>query len=201
MKDSRLRAGTVEKSREANLKRALLITSTVIFSWLAMQAVHETGHILHARVSGGKVTRVVLHPLEISRTDVEPNPHPQFVAWGGPIWGSVWPLVVLGAVRAARWHHAWLAAFFAGLCLVANGAYLLGGAFYPAGDAEVLLQQGAPRSALLGFGIVATASGFYLWNGLGKYFGWGQDAQPVERNVVWGTCAATAAVIMVELFT
>jgi hypothetical protein len=187
-----------ESKREINLKQTQLIGSTVIFSWLAMQVVHEAGHMLHAWLTGGKVTRVVLHPLEISRTDVEPNPHPQFVAWGGPIWGSVWPLAVLGAVRAARWPHAWLAAFFAGFCLVANGAYLLGGAFYPAGDAEVLLQHGAPRGALLGFGVVATAGGFYLWNGLGKHFGWGQDAHPVDRCVVWGISAATAVVVLVE---
>jgi hypothetical protein len=56
----------------------LLCTSTVAFSWLAMQAVHELGHIFHAWLSGGTVTAVILHPLEISRTDVSPDPHPQF---------------------------------------------------------------------------------------------------------------------------
>lgn len=176
----------------------LLAGSTVIFSWLAMQAVHETGHVLHAWASGGKVTHVVLDPLGISRTDIEPNPHPQFVAWGGPVWGSVWPLVVLGVVRAMHWRRAWLVAFFAGFCLVANGAYLLAGAFFPAGDAEVLLQNGAPRLALVSFGVVATAGGFWLWNGLGKHFGWGKDAHPIDRRVMWSMCSATGMIIAAE---
>src|SRR5215472_11635577 len=72
----------------------VLIASTLLFSWLAMQAVHELGHVLHAWASGGTVTKVLLVPLEISRTDVSPNPHPQFVAWGGPIWGALLPACV-----------------------------------------------------------------------------------------------------------
>ena len=186
---------------ELNLNRwhrTLLAGSTVIFSWLAMQAIHETGHVLHAWASGGTLARIVLDPLGISRTDVEPNPHPQFVAWGGPVWGSVWPLVMLGIVRAAHWQRAWLIAFFAGFCLVANGAYLLGGAFFPAGDAEVLLQNGASRLALVSFGIVATGAGFYLWNGLGTHFGWGKNHQPIDQKVIWSMCAATSVIIAAE---
>src|SRR5215471_11271445 len=108
-----------------------LLASTVVFSWLAMQAVHEFGHVVHAWTSGGRVERIVLHPLEISRTDVAPNPHPQFVAWGGPVWGSLIPLGIHGLLQWRGWTRAWLSAFFAGFCLTANGAYLLGGSLFP----------------------------------------------------------------------
>src|SRR5262249_25255242 len=106
------------------LFQVLLIVSTILFSWLAMMAVHECGHVLHAWLSGGTVQQVVLHPLDISRTDVWPNPYPLFVAWGGAIWGCVIPLLVLAGVRGLRWPYWYLAAFFAGFCLIANGAYL-----------------------------------------------------------------------------
>ena len=102
----------------------LLIATTLAFSWLAMIAVHELGHVLHAYASGGHVERVVLHPLAISRTDVSPNPHPQFVGWGGAIWGCLVPLGIWGLCRWLARPHAYLARFFAGFCLIANGVYL-----------------------------------------------------------------------------
>src|SRR6266550_2109618 len=100
------------KSPAGRAYRALLVASAVSFSWLAMQAVHEFGHVLHAWVSGGVVATVVLHPLQISRTDVSPNRHPQFVAWGGPVWGCMIPLTVYAIGYWAKWRRAWLAKFF-----------------------------------------------------------------------------------------
>lgn len=61
----------------SRILQAILIVSAFGLSWLAMMAVHELGHVLHAVASGGTVVGVVLNPLEISRTDVSPNPHPQ----------------------------------------------------------------------------------------------------------------------------
>jgi hypothetical protein len=123
----------------------------------------------------------VLHPLEISRTDVAPNPHPQFVAWGGPVWGSLLPCAWWWVASRVGWSRAWLIRFFAGFCLIANGGYLLGGSIYPVGDAEVLLREGAPRASLLAFGIVATSLGLALWNGLGHHFGIAGDVHVKKR--------------------
>jgi hypothetical protein len=162
--------------------RALLITSLVTFSWFGMMAVHELGHVLHAWVSGGTVVRVVLHPAQFSRTDVSPNPRPLMVAWGGAIWGCVIPLLVWAMARHVAPKHMHLAVFFAGFCLIANGAYLAAGAFVLAGDAGDLLAHGAARWQLVCFGVVATAAGLYLWNGLGPQFGWGLSARPVDRK-------------------
>jgi len=177
----------------------LLCGSTAAFSWLAMQAVHECGHVLHAWMSGGTVTAVVLHPLAISRSDVSPDPHPQFVAWGGPLWGSLIPLGILALVRWTRWSRAWLAKFFAGFCLIANGGYLLGGSLFPVGDAERLIHSGAPRIALALFGIAAMAGGLYFWNGLGKHFGLGNEPAPIDKPAAWTISALTAIAIGAEL--
>src|SRR5947208_3221822 len=121
--------------------QGLLVASVVAFSWFAMMAVHEFGHVLHAWFTGGRVSRVVLNPLEFSRTDVSLNPDPLFVAWGGAVWGVLIPLVVFLAARHLVPRYAYLAQFFAGFCLVANGAYLLGAALLPAADAEGLLRH------------------------------------------------------------
>jgi hypothetical protein len=74
--------------------QAVLMISTLLFSWLGMMLIHEFGHVLFAWLSGGAVARVVLAPLEFSRTDLQKNPHPLFVACGGALVGSVLPILV-----------------------------------------------------------------------------------------------------------
>ncbi len=164
-----------------------------------MQAVHELGHVFHAWLSGGTVTAVVLYPLEISRTDVSPDPHPQFVAWGGPLWGCLIPIGVYSVSRWRKWSRTWLLAFFSGFCLIANGGYLLGGSLYPVGDAERLLSTGAPRIALSAFGIFTVGGGLFLWNGLGKYFGLGKEAREIDVAAARVLAVLTLIVIVAEL--
>ena len=54
------------------LKQAVLVITFLVFSWLAMQAVHELGHVLGALLTGGSPNKVYLHPLIISATAVFP---------------------------------------------------------------------------------------------------------------------------------
>lgn len=176
----------------------LLIVAISLLSWLMMMVVHEAGHVFHAKLSGGLVTKVVLHPLAISRTDVVPNPHPHFVVWGGPIWGCALPLLILLLSRKPQSRLHVLLVFFAGFCLIANGAYLGVGAFYPIGDAAELMRLGTPKSALIGFGIVSVTSGLLFWNGLGKQFGLGRQGKPVQPGLVMGVVLAALLVAAVE---
>src|ERR1700680_89422 len=48
--------------------------------FLAMMAIHESGHVLHAWLSGGRIERIEFGFFEFSRTDLSSNPRPQFVA-------------------------------------------------------------------------------------------------------------------------
>jgi len=142
--------------------------------WLGMEAAHEAGHALHAVVSGGRVARVDLPAAGFSRTDVSPNPHPAFVAWGGPVWGTALPAGAWAACaacarrggRAARVIRQG-AQVFAGFCLIANGAYLGVGWVDRVGDAGDLLRYGVPIWALAAYGIIATGAGLLLWHLLG----------------------------------
>lgn len=164
-----------------------------------MMAVHEFGHVLHAMLSGGRVERVVLHPADISRTDVSPNPHPRFVAWGGAVWGTVIPLALLAVVRVVARKYTYLAAFFAGFCCLANGLYLAAGSFGGVGDAGDLLRLGAARWQLWLFGVPVSILGLWLWNGLGPQFGFGAANGKVDSRVVVGLGLALLVIVVLEL--
>jgi hypothetical protein len=181
------------------LYQALLIVGTLGFSWLGMMAVHELGHVIHVWASGGAVRQIVLPLLGFSRTDVSLNPHPLLVARGGALWGAILPLVLLLAVRRFGRRFAFLAAFFAGFCLIANGAYLAGGAWINAGDAADLLHLGASRWQLLGFGLPAIAVGLLLLNGLGPNFGLAQPHGRVDRRAALLAASACIAIVLADL--
>ena len=104
----------------ARFHQLLLVATFLPMCWFAMMAVHELGHIVGASLTGGTVTKVVLHPFTISRTDVSPNPQPLAVAWAGPMVGVLVPLVLLAVFRLANVRWCYLAQFFAGFCLIAN---------------------------------------------------------------------------------
>jgi hypothetical protein len=147
--------------------------------------------VLNARLGGGTVTKVVLGPLVISRTDVNPNPHPLVEIWGGPVWGCLIPLIVWSTARRRRASWTYLAAFFAGFCLIANGCYLGIGVFDRVGDAGDLLNHGVPTWPLILFGVLTIVPGFRLWHGLGPHFGFGSSG---------GTVNETHAVFMTIFF-
>jgi hypothetical protein len=180
------------------LHQCLLITAMFALSWLMMQAVHEFGHVVAAWATGGTVTKVVLHPLALSRTDVEPNPQPLAVAWGGPAIGIAVPLLIWGIAAVARRSTSYLFRFFAGFCLVANGLYLGVGSFGGIGDAGDILQHGGSFWTLIAFGIATAPLGFALWNGQASRFGIGSTAPAVSPSLAWGCAIVLAAVILLE---
>ncbi len=183
--------------------QALLLFSTAALSWLLMLAAHESGHVLNGWLSGATLDAVHLPLVGFSRTDFAVNPHPLFVAWGGACWGGALPPAIFLAARCfAAKRHLYLLAWFAGFCLIANGAYLFGGAIITGGgdDAGVILQHGGARWQLLGFGVVAVAAGLYLWNGLGPYFGLGPSRGQVDRKAAVAVTVALACVALAMQF-
>ncbi|MCI0333786.1 MAG: M50 family metallopeptidase [Planctomycetes bacterium] len=177
----------------------VLIASTLAFSWLAMQAVHESGHVVGAFLSGGRVDRVVLHPATISQTRLSDNPHPLFVVWMGPIVGVAAPLVAMIAARVCKAPGWYLFQFFAGFCLVANGAYLGFGSLGEIGDAGDMLRYGMPIWLLWLFGLVTLPLGLLLWNHLGPHFGLGTRGGQVSAVAAYTMLGLTVATAALEL--
>ena len=180
------------------LEQIVLIATFVGFSWLAMQAVHELGHVLGATATGGKVTTVVLHPCTISRTDVSPNPSPLLVSWAGPIVGVVLPMLAFLVARVGRAPGEFLFRFFAGFCLIANGAYIGVGSFEGIGDAGDMLRHGSQPWQLILFGFVTVPLGLWLWNGLGPSFGLGPAKGVVNRSAVVVSIILCGVLVVVE---
>jgi hypothetical protein len=180
------------------LHQAILIVSVILGSWLGLQAVHEFGHVVGAWLTGGRVARVVLHPLTISRTDLAANPSPLVVVWAGPVLGCLLPLAAWGVAAALRWRGSYLLRFFAGSCLVANGGYIAAGGIDEVGDAGEMLRHGSPLWSLLLFGAVTVPAGFWLWHRQGPHFGLGPAKGKVSLVAAYG-CLAVLLLLVVGL--
>ena len=179
--------------------RTALLLCLVPLCWLGMQVVHEAGHVLAASATGGRVAAVVLHPLAISGTDVSPNPHPLPVVWAGPLFGSLAPVALWLLAAVVRLPSAYLWRFFAGFCLIANGAYIGSGAFDPVGDAADLARLGSPPWLLVLFGLAALPAGLALWHRQARHVGLGPDAHPVSRRHALIVLSLLAVTVTAEL--
>jgi hypothetical protein len=176
-----------------SLHALLLMLTATAASWFAMMILHEAGHILAAWSSGGQVSQVVLHPLAFSQTDLADNPHPLFVVWAGPIGGICLPLIIWLLANALRVPHVFLLRFFAGFCLIANGAYLASAAFVSAGDTKELLRLGVPLWLIVTSGAVAFCCGLAIWHRLGSHFG--ISGKPIKPSALISSSAALVVIV------
>ncbi len=181
--------------------QCLLLATFLPLCWLAMMAVHELGHVLAAYATGGTVTKVVLHPLAISRTDVAPNPQPLAVVWAGPMVGIFLPLLVWILFAISKIQGVTLLRFFSGFCLIANGVYIGIGSFNGIGDAGEMIRHGAPRWLLLLFGAITVPLGLSIWHRLGPQFGFGPSRGQVDSWAAYAsltilTLAVTTMLIL-----
>ena len=174
------------------MNQVILIASFIPFCWLAFMAIHELGHVVAGFSTGGSVTKVVVHPLALSRTDVSPNPNPLITVWGGPIVGVLVPLILWGAFWKLKVPGDYLTRFLAGFCLIANGTYIGIGSFKYIGDAGDMLNNGSPVWLLWLFGIITVPTGLLVWHRLGPRFGLGESNGEVDQ---W------AAYVSLGLFT
>ena len=185
---------SLKLSFSRRIPQIILIGTFIPFCWLAMQVMHELGHVLFAWATKAEVTKVALHPLIVSRTDLAENPHPLAVVWGGPLLGSLLPLAAFGAASISRLPGVYLFRFFAGFCLVANGVYIgTGWLFANGADPGVMLENGSPTWLLVIFGLLTFPAGLYLWHRQGHHFGLAE----ANGNVSIVATAVSAALLIV----
>ncbi|MDB2686576.1 M50 family metallopeptidase [Mariniblastus sp.] len=161
-------------------------------------AFHELGHVVGALVTGGVVEQVVLHPLTISRTDVSPNPNPLLVVWMGPVLGCLVPLICCWLVPRRLTSIRNIAIFFAGFCLLANGAYIAFGSFDRVGDCGDMLSNGSPFWTLLLFGAVTIPFGFFVWHRLGPVRNFLADPTLVKPATGYALLGVLVVVLALE---
>jgi hypothetical protein len=164
-----------------------------------MMVVHEFGHVLGAWLTGGTVAKVVAQPWTFSRTDLADNPNPLFFAWAGPVGGILLPLTALALARLCRMPGTYLLRFFAGFCLIANGAYIGVGSFEGAGDAGDLVRHGAAMWQLWVFGLATVPLGLLLWHKQGPHFGLGRAKGEVPRVAAYVCLVLLIVLIVAEI--
>ncbi|NQU25285.1 MAG: hypothetical protein HQ567_28710 [Candidatus Nealsonbacteria bacterium] len=181
------------------LDQIILIATFLAFSWLAMQVVHELGHVVGAWLTKAEVMKVALHPCIISRTDIGHNPHPSVVVWAGPIVGAILPVFVFLVAKVCRCPGVYLFRFFAGFCLIANGAYIAFGPGDGGADTGVMMQHGSPRWLMVLFGILTAPLGLYLWHGQGEHFGLAEAQGNVSRQAAIVSALLLVGIVVAEV--
>lgn len=176
----------------------LFLIGLGLVSWLGMQIVHEFGHVLAAWSTGGTVVKVILHPLHISETVVQPKPFPRLVIWAGPLLGCLLPGLFWIPWRRQQTLLEACLRFFTGFCLIANGAYLGMAWLLPVGDALDLVHLGTSKWQLGLFGAMTFPLGLWCWNGLGARLGIGKEAAPVTVLQMLGINALLGTIILCE---
>jgi hypothetical protein len=176
----------------------VLTVCTLALCWLAMQVVHKMGHVIGAWWTDGVVAKVVLLPWTLSRTQLTSNPEPALVAWAGPLFGALAPLGLWLVVQIGYCPGVYLLRFFAGFCLIANGAYLGGGAFDRLGDAGDLQRHGVPLGPLLVFAALTVPMGVWLWHGQSRHFGFGGAGGRISRRAVWASAVGLIVLVGLE---
>lgn len=181
------------------VEQIALVVSFLVFSWLAMQAVHELGHVLAALATGAEIIKVYLHPVIISSTEIGENSRPLIQVWAGPIVGALLPLLAFLLAKAVRAPGLYLFRFFAGFCLVVNGVYIAFGPSTGGADTAIMLDHGSPRWMMVVFGLATAPLGLYLWHRQGPHFGLGEALGHVDRRAAIVSVVLCIALIGIEL--
>ncbi|MEZ6190207.1 MAG: hypothetical protein R3C45_02845 [Phycisphaerales bacterium] len=118
--------------------------------------------------------------------------------WAGPVFGAAAPVLAWFVAHYFKASFSYLLRFFAGFCLLANGAYLGVGSFDQIADAGNLLELGTPVWQLWLFGFVCAPVGFLLWHGLGPGFGLGAPAGKVNVRHSYIMLGLLIAMVLIE---
>lgn len=177
------------------VQKIIAVGFSLAACWYAMLAVHEFGHVIGAFATGAELLRVELPLAGFSRTAIQQNSHPGWVVWLGPLTGTTLPLIAWLVLRSLA--VRWWAGYFAGFCLVANGAYLGLGWIDRVGDTADILRSGGQVWHMIVFGVIATVTGLWVWHHLGD--GLGVKGMS-RREALWAIALSVTYTLAVVLY-
>ena len=101
--------------------------------------------------------------------------------------GVVLPFSIWAVFQVCRLPGEYLVKFFAGFCLIANGAYIAFGSFERIGDAGQMIKLGSSIWMLWLFGMSTMPIGLLLWHRLGPHFGLGEAKGQVDKLAAYAS--------------
>jgi hypothetical protein len=104
-----------------------------------------------------------------------------------PLFGVLIALGLWSVAARLRLPGVYVLRFFAGFCLIANGAYIGIGSFAQVGDCGQMLRHGSSLWQLWLFGAVTVLAGLWLWHRLGPHFGFGPAEGQVNPRVAYAS--------------
>ena len=112
--------------------------------------------------------------------------------------GVLAPLGMWWLAAVTRVRSTFLARFFAGFCLIANGAYLAFGSLNDIGDCGVMLNHGSAPWQLWLFGAATIPAGILLWHNQGAQFGFGLAQGRVDVRLAYISLLIVLLIVSVE---
>lgn len=137
------------KSRVKRLQQMLIVLGIFVFSYNLGNLIHESGHALNAVLTGGSLNKITMSPLSWCYTWTSGG-NRIFVIWGGFLWQTIIPIVLLFLCFKSR--IALYALFLALVSFAESGIYMIAGAAAGIGDGGSLVKLGTPPFILITVG-------------------------------------------------
>ena len=163
------------------MRAAFLLLGAFAFAYNLAIGLHELGHAIVARLTGGRVLQVNLHPFGTSSVEIDPDPFPIATLAGGILLGPA----LASSAAALAWRSRRSPALHVHMTAVASlgttGTYLAVGSLAGMGDAGDLIGLGVPAAALLATGLLALSASMGLAATVLPMAGLGRDVTLLRR--------------------
>ncbi len=135
------------------LQQMLIVLGMFVFSYNFGNLIHESGHALNAVLTGGSLNKITMSPLSWCYASTSGG-NETFVVWGGFLWQTIVPTVVLLLLWYFKSRLSLYALFLVLVSFGASGVYMIAGAVAGVGDGGSLVRYGVPPFLLLTVGSV-----------------------------------------------
>lgn len=174
-----------DKSRLFRL--SLFLFGSFAIGYNLATALHELGHAIALRMTGGVVGGIVLHPFTWSYTYYSSAPKfPILTSWAGILFESLSALLLVALVwRSRRQSWSLLATVIGIVALAKAGLYAsIDAILLTGGDATNLIDLGAPPALVISVGLVLVAASLLLAVAAFRSIDFGPGSSLRERALV-----------------
>ena len=134
-------------------QQMLIVLGIFVFSYNLSNLIHESGHALNAVLTGGSLNKITMSPLSWCYAWTSGG-NRIFVIWGGFLWQTIVPTVILLLLWCFKSRLSLYALFLVLVSFAESGIYMITGAVAGIGDGGNLVRYGIPPFILLTVGSI-----------------------------------------------